>query len=345
MIICERCGNYFARKDSLTRHRNRINACHLTNQEGNKDDMDSESDKMYGGEIADNYLKVENDKQCERSTQGYDENSGSVGYDGQESEDDIANYAWHDSESAKKNHSILLPSNIRAIIVGKSGSGKTTLLNSLLLKPDMIDYEKLMVCGRSLHQPEYRILQLGFDKGLSKNQIRKLFQKQEYVMEDGGPDKVLSGVTKFKGGIEASFFDDVTMIPDPSEHDPLQRNLLILDDVMLSPQNKVEAYFTRGRHNSVDVIYITQSYFRLPRQTIRENGNIFMFFLQDRKNLVHIFNDHCAGDGISLDTFCRFCNEVWRECKHNYVTIDLSRTVDSGKYRKNLNDFWIPERV
>ena len=113
---------------------------------------------------------------------------------------------------------------------------------------------------------------------------------------------------------------------------------------MLGPQNKVEAYFTRGRHNNVDVVYITQSYFRLSRQTIRENANLFMFFLQDRKNLIHIFQDHCAGDGISFDTFSKFCNTVWKENKHNFVTIDLSRSTigNVGKYRKNLDDFWVP---
>ena len=262
-----------------------------------------------------------------------------------ESDEDITTYTWRDDDddgSITKNHSIFLPRDVRAIIVGKSGSGKTTLLNSLLLKPDVMDYDKLMVCGKSLHQPGYRIMQLGFGKGLSKNQVRKLFKKQKYVSKCGGIDEVLSGVTKCKGGVDASFFDDVTMIPDPSEHDPSQRNLLVLDDVMLSPQNKVEAYFTRGRHNNVDVIYITQSYFRLPRQTIRENGNLFIFFQQDRKNLTHIFNDHCSGDGIPFQTFCDFCNAVWREDKHNFVTIDLTRTVDNGKYRKNLKDGWLP---
>ena len=253
----------------------------------------------------------------------------------------IATYAWRDDGSIEKNHSFLLPRDVRAIIIGKSGSGKTTLLTSLLLEPDMMDYEKLMVCGKSLHQPEYRAMQLGFNKGLSKNQIRKIFKRQDDVMQDGGPEKVISDVKICKGGVDASFFDDVTMIPDPSEEDRLQRNLLVLDDVMLGPQNKVEAYFTRGRHNNIDVIYIAQSYFRLPRQTIRENANLFMFFLQDRKNLVHIFNDHCAGDGIPFDIFCKFCNDVWRDDKHNFITIDLSRSVNNGKYRRNLTDFWI----
>ena len=69
--------------------------------------------------------------------------------------------------------------------MGKSGSGKTTLLNSLLLKPDVLDYENLMVCGKSLHQPSYKIMQLGFDKGLSKTQIGKIFIRKDKVMEDG----------------------------------------------------------------------------------------------------------------------------------------------------------------
>ena len=58
------------------------------------------------------------------------------------------------------------------------------------------------------------------------------------------------------------------MIPDPSEHDPSHKTVLVLDDVMLGQQNKAESYFTRDHHNNVDVIYITQSYFRLPSKEI-----------------------------------------------------------------------------
>ena len=58
----------------------------------------------------------------------------------------------HDNGSINRKHSIWLPRSVRAIIVGKSGFGKTTLLKSLLLEPDLMDYEKLMVCGKSLHQ-------------------------------------------------------------------------------------------------------------------------------------------------------------------------------------------------
>ena len=146
---------------------------------------------------------------------------------------DISNYSWNNDGAVKKNHSFQLPRDIRAIIVGKSGSGKTTLLNSLLLKPDVLDYENLMVCGKSLHQPSYKIMQLGFDKGLSKTQIGKIFIRQEYVTEYGGPEKVIDDLRVEEAGEDASFFDDVTRIPDPREHDASRKNLMVLDDVIV----------------------------------------------------------------------------------------------------------------
>ena len=87
------------------------------------------------------------------------------------------------------------------------------------------------------------------------------------------------------------------------------------------------------------MFYIAQSYFRLPRQTVRENANLFVFFLQDKKNLSQIYNDHCACDGIPFEKFSKFCSDVWGENKHNFVTIDLRRPVNCGKYRKNLTEF------
>ena len=255
--------------------------------------------------------------------------------------DEISSYSLN--TPVIRRHSIWLPPNTRAIIVGKSGCGKTTLLSHLLMCPDVMEYDNLVVCGRSLHQPEYRIMQRGFDMGLSNTQIGCLFRMKDKMRERcGSIDQFLdeySGICK--GNADAVFIDDVTAIPDPCENDTRKKNLLVLDDVMLSPQNKVEAYFTRGRHNNVDVIYITQSYFRLPRQTIRENGNMFIFFKQDQKNLTHIFNDHCAGDGIPFQEFCNWCNDVWQKGKYNFVTIDLTRPVEFGKYRKNLKDFWL----
>ena len=257
----------------------------------------------------------------------------------------ITDYIWHTEDvRVLKNHSNLLPRDIRAIIVGKSGCGKTILLTYLLLQPNMLDYNNLIVCGNSLYQPEYRILKEGFSRNWSKKQVQTVFKNQKLLKEEYDTPADLFDLYngRCNGGVDATFLDSITEIPDPSEMDMRKKNVLVLDDIMLGPQNKAEAYYTRGRHNNVDVFYIAQSYFQLPRQTVRENANLFILFKQDMKNLVHIYNDHCAGDGISYKTFSDFCNSVWHDNKHNYITIDLTRAVGDGKYRKNLTHFWTP---
>ena len=240
-----------------------------------------------------------------------------------------------------RNHHHLLPNNFRALIVGKSSSGKSTLLYNLLLKP-WLDYNNLMVFGKSLHQKEYQVIKSGFEHGLDKEQIANVFKNQNSLLETGiTPLEAIQTFTgEREGNITANFYTDCDSIPDPSELDPNLKNLLILDDCYLGKQNKAEAYYSRGRHNNCDTIFLSQNYFRLPRQTIRENCNFLMLFQQDAKNVNHIHADHCLD--IPLEEFREFCKQVWKT-KHAFVTIDLTSTIDNGKYRKNLNTFYIPD--
>ena len=100
-----------------------------------------------------------------------------------------------------------------------------------------------------------------------------MFANQEAL--DAGNVSPLKAIDTFSdarsGKIKAGFYDDCKNIPDPPTLDPMQKNLMLLDDCFLGKQNKAEAYYTRGRHNSCDTIYIPQNYFRLPRHTVREN--------------------------------------------------------------------------
>ena len=240
-----------------------------------------------------------------------------------------------------RQHHNLFPRNLRALVVGKSNSGKSTLLYNLLLKP-WLDYENLIVFGKSLHQNEYQIIKNGFEHGLNKEQIANVFQNQEALLDIGvSPFQAIERYTGPKDNtITASFYGDCDLIPDPSELNPDAKNLLVLDDCFLGKQNKAEAYYTRGRHNNCDTIFLSQNYFRLPRQTIRENCNFFLLFKQDTKNVNHIHADHCSD--IPLEEFKNFCKQVW-STKHAFVTIDLTSSIDNGKYRKNLHTFYIPD--
>ena len=255
-------------------------------------------------------------------------------------------YVWNeDDENSKAKNHFLLPQSIRGLIVGRSGCGKTTLLNNLLLKDGFLDYDNLLVFGASLHQPEYRIMQAAFAKKLSKSQIRVLFEQQKMINAQGGPEKVIEdydGVCK--GNINTQFHSKSDTVPDPCDLNPKEKNLLVLDDIMTGPQSKAEDYYTRGRHNNTNVFYISQSYFHLPRRTIRENSNLLILFPQDEKNLRHIYSDRCSNDSneMSYGLFKQFCTNIWNEKPYNFVTIDSTRHQNEGKYRKNLDEFWCP---
>ena len=242
----------------------------------------------------------------------------------------------------KRRNNPLLPDNIRGLIIGKSGCGKTTLLLNLLLQPDWLDYNHIYLFANTLHQQEYRVMKKGFDSGLSKQQIGNIFrnQKEFEKIKASSLDIIDEYEGNRKNEIKADFFSDCSMIPDPTELSIEEKNLLILDDCYLGPQSKAGAYYTRGRHNNCDTFYISQSYFHLPRHSVRENMNFLVLFPQDVKNLSHIYADHCDGD-MTLTEFKNFCRQVW-STNHQFIVIDLTSDKSKGKYRKNLDTFFIP---
>jgi len=129
-----------------------------------------------------------------------------------------------------------------------------------------------------------------------------LFENQnEIQQEQMSPSVLIEELAKgqrphSKEPIECSFYESPDDVPDLKEMSPGQKNLMIFDDLLLQKQNKCEVYYVRGRHSNCDCLYLSQNYFKLPRQTIRENANFFCLFSQDQKNIGHIFNDHVSQD-------------------------------------------------
>ena len=114
---------------------------------------------------------------------------------------------------------------------------------------------------------------------------------------------------------------------------------MTFDDLQLEKQSTCKKYYVRGRHSNVDCFYIAQNYFELPRESIRENANFICLFLQDLKNISHLYNDDASTD-TSTDEFTALCERAW-SVPHGFVTIDLSSDKYSGKYRCMLDTFYI----
>jgi ABC-type oligopeptide transport system ATPase subunit len=128
--------------------------------------------------------------------------------------------------NSKRNNSFLLPKSIRAILVGKSGCGKTTLLLNLLLQDGWLDYDKLFVFGKSLFQPEYKIIKCAFENNISKENLLSILKNQ-----DVSPYDTISELSKQfnPSPIESTFYEFASDVPDPRELNEKNNNLMIFE--------------------------------------------------------------------------------------------------------------------
>ena len=256
---------------------------------------------------------------------------------------EIADLSWNEVTSRRFNHP-LLPRSIRGIIVGKSGCRKMTFLLNLLLRPGWLDYDNLYIFGKSLFQPEHRILKKAFEENLPKECILILSNIRDEIKNSQIPPSAVvkewARTIKNKSNVKCNFFETASDVPDPPDLNSEDKNLMIFDDLLLENQNKCKCYYTRGRHSNVDCFYLLQNYFKLPRQIIRENANFICLFPQDLKSINHIDSDH-VGEDMSKEEFRKFCRKFW-EKPYGFAVIDLTSVKDAGKYRSGFDNFFIP---
>ena len=59
-----------------------------------------------------------------------------------------------------------------------------------------------------------------------------------------------------------------------------ENSTVVFDEMLLSKQeSNTDLFFTRGRHNNIDIYYISQNYFDTSKKTVRNSSNIFLFYL------------------------------------------------------------------
>ena len=109
-------------------------------------------------------------------------------------------------------------------------------------------------------------------------------------------------------------------------------SVVIFDD-MLGAKNssQIDEFFTRGRHENLDVYYISQSYFGLPRQSIRNNSDRLILFKQTLRDVQSMYYDIGAYD-MNYDEFKQMCHKAWDE-KYNYLHIHVTKNKNDAKYR------------
>lgn len=205
------------------------------------------------------------------------------------------------SPSLHSRHGPLLPDTIRCIISGPSNCGKTNMLFNLLTDENGLKFENLYLYTKSPDQPKYRMLRT--------------------IIDD------VQGVNMY-------VYTDNDQVAPPEESNP--NSIYVFDDVICEKQKNITSYFCRGRHNGVDVFYLTQTYSRVPKQLVRDNSNMLVLYKQDETNLRHVYNDHCSSD-MTFAQFKEMCGKCWNSGTHEFLSIVKDCALDDGRYRKGFD--------
>jgi ABC-type dipeptide/oligopeptide/nickel transport system ATPase component len=200
-------------------------------------------------------------------------------------------------------HHIKLP--FRMIIAGNSGSGKTqTLLNLLYNMPDT--FEKIFIVTKNKDEPLYN-----------------------YLEDKLGKD----GLTIKEG---------ITELPDVDSLDKEQNNLIVLDDLVNEPtkqQRPVCDYFIRARKKNCSIIYISQSFYAVPK-LIRDNiSYLIIKQVSSMKNLTMICRE--CSLGIEKKQLKKIYDDA-TQSKQDFLLIDLEGDKDE-RFRKNFDEIYVLE--
>ena len=214
---------------------------------------------------------------------------------------------------------------------------------NLLLRPGWLDYDNLCVFGKSLFQPEYRVLKKAFKENLPKECILRLLNMRDKIQNSQIPPSIVvqewAKSIKNKSNVKCNFFETASDVPDPRDLNSEDKNLMIFDDILLEKQNKCECYYIRGRHSNVDCFYLSQNISNFLDKLSEKTLTLFAFSLKITKYINHIYNDH-VGEDMSKEEFRKFCHECWKK-PHGFAVIDLTSKKDAGKYRSRFDNFFI----
>lgn len=198
-------------------------------------------------------------------------------------------------------HHIKVP--FRAIMVGSSGSGKTsTLLNLINIMPKTFNHIYLYTKAR---EPIYDFLREELDDDLltisyDLNDLRNFDEKKYYG-----------------------------------------QSLVIFDD-QINEKNQacISELYIRGRKLGVSMIYLSQSYYQIPKIIRQQSQYIFILKVSGVRDLQMMMSEYSLGANKKQLTFIYNCC-----CNSDqfgdFLLIDLE-APQSKTYRRNWDQYLIP---
>ena len=163
----------------------------------------------------------------------------------------------------------------RILTVGGSGSGKTnTLLNLINNQPDI---DKIYLYAKDPYEAKYQYLIKKRQK-VGLNHFNDLRAFMEYSNDMQGVYKNIEYYNPGKKHKILSVFDD--MIAD------------MINNKKLNPV--VTELFIRGRKLNISIVFVTQSYFKVPKHVRLNSTHFFILKIPNKRELQQIALNHSS---------------------------------------------------
>ena len=161
---------------------------------------------------------------------------------------EIPNY---DSDTKNKKfkqlYSFMPKDTFRMLICGNSGSGKTNLLYHLLIEP-LLYFDEIHLYAKNLDQEKYQNLM---------NKMNEMSRTVGYDIMNVSNDKIIP-------------INDI-------DYEDNQKFVIFDDYVCEKNQRHIVDYFIQGRHKNCSVLYLSQSFYKTPRD-IRLNCSHYCIY-------------------------------------------------------------------
>ena len=235
----------------------------------------------------------------------------------------------------KIKNSDVFPKPTLCLISASSGAGKTYLMTKMILKPNLLDFNNLIIYTTTPEQSYYQFL-----KGLEylpKFKIDTLFDLyeededlQNCEVEDLLDESIKNFYKKDKNELEKILNVIITSNQNDLNIDkvnPKLKNLVVFDDFIgNSCQNILNQYYIKGRHKNCSVFSLSQDFFSVD-PLIRRNATCFIFFSLNERNLQDIIR--CVNIGMDKNEFKRLCNNAWSNpLDRNYIFINTLKPAN-----------------
>ena len=196
------------------------------------------------------------------------------------------------------------------IIIGGSGKGKTNALLELI--HNQPDIDKIYMYAKDPYGDKYQFL---IDKRESVG-ISHLSDPKAFIEYSNDMHKVYKNMDKYN--------------PDKEN-----KMLIVFHDMIADMINNKKIKFNRGRKLSISLVFISQSYFKVPKDVRNNSTHFFIMKIPNKRELQQIAINHSSD--INTKDFI----EIYGKCTdkpYSFLVIDTTiPSNNSLRFRKNLN--------